>query len=86
MKAAMLDKSGNVIGEVFDAPEKGYYIELAGNFTINGDPVNVRTYKISRSKKNLAAAKYTQAVIKITIKKSDYYTFHDLNSFDCFRK
>lgn len=64
MKAALLER-GKVIGEVFDAPEKESTIEVAGAFTIQGDPVNVHTYKISRSVKNLEEAKYCQPVSKI---------------------
>ena len=86
MKAALLDQSKNVIGLILDAPEKGYTVLLAGHFTIHGDPVNVRTRKISRSKKNIEKAEYTQTLDKVTIKGFDYFTFHDLNSFDCFRK
>lgn len=64
LKAALLDRDGDVIGEVFEAPEKGNSIEVAGAFTISGDPVNVKTFKISRSKKNLDKAAYCQPVSK----------------------
>jgi len=63
MKAAMINNIGAVIGEVFDAPEKGNEIEVAGAFTTDGSPVNVKTYKISRSKRNLEKARYSQTVI-----------------------
>ncbi len=64
-KAALLDRNDKVIGEVFDAPEKGNRIDIAGCFTANGDPVNVKSYKISRSKKNLQKAEFEQPVSKV---------------------
>ena len=69
MKAALLDRDKKVIGEVFDAPETGHKIQIAGAFTINGDPVNVKTYKISRSKKNLEKARYEQPISKVQVRK-----------------
>lgn len=72
MRAALLDRNNKVIGEVFDAPETGNKIPVAGAFTANGDPVNVRNYKISRSKKNLEKAAYEQPVSKV----KDVWTFH----------
>ncbi len=72
MRAALIDKNENVIGEVFDAPAKGNSIEIAGAFTASGNPVNVSEYKISRSKKNLAKAVYEQPVSKV----GDVWTFH----------
>ena len=72
MKAALLDRFNNVIGEVFDAPEKGYSIDIAGAFTIDGDPVNVSSYKISRSKVNMEKAEYEQPVSKV----GDVWTFY----------
>lgn len=71
MKAALLDINDKVIGEVFDAPEKGHSLDIAGSFTVNGDPVNVKSYKISRSKKNLEKAQYAQPVSKV----GDVWTF-----------
>ena len=53
--AALLDSQGNVIAEVRNAPE-GNTIDIAGAETIDGDPVNVRTYKLSRSLRNLKKA------------------------------
>ena len=75
MKAALLDKVGTVIGEVLEAPEKGNSIEIAGAFTSDGSPVNVSTYKISRSKVNLAKAVYEQPVSKVDSKYGEIYTF-----------
>ena len=71
MKAALLDSNNDVIGEVFDAPETGYSIEIAGDFTVNGDPVNVQTMKISRSARNMKKAAYEQPISKI----GSVYTF-----------
>ena len=76
MKAALLDQNKKVIGEVFDAPEEGNSIEIAGLFTINGDAVNVQKYKISRSKKNLEKAIYEQPVSKKETNHSAVWTFH----------
>jgi hypothetical protein len=76
MKAALLDKAGKVIGEVFDAPEKENEIEVAGAFTSEGDAVNVKTHKISRSKKNLEKAVYEQPVSKVETKHGPVWTFH----------
>lgn len=76
MKAALLNSNGKVIGEVFEAPSAGNSIEVAGAFTIDGSPVNVRTYKISRSKANLKKAEYEQPLSKITSPYGDVYTFY----------
>jgi len=70
--AALLDEFGNVIGEVFNAPQNTKSIKLAGAFTIDGDPVNVTEYKISHSKKNIEKARYEQPVSK----KGEVWTFH----------
>jgi len=75
MKAALLDKKDLVIGEVFDAPP-GFDIEIACTFTKNGEPVNVKRYKISRSKKNIEKAAYKQPVVKILTNKTSVWTFH----------
>lgn len=72
IKAALLDRDNQVIGEVFDAPQKGHTVEIAGCFTADGDAVNVKTYKISRSKRNMEKARYEQPVSKV----GSYYTFH----------
>jgi hypothetical protein len=78
MKAALLDRNNKVIGEVFDAPEVGNTIEIAGAFTINGDAVNVKTYKISRSLKNLKKAQFEQPVCKKETNHSPVWTFHSV--------
>tara|TARA_R110000851_G_scaffold325616_1_gene493739 strand:+ start:493 stop:738 length:246 start_codon:yes stop_codon:yes gene_type:complete len=72
MNAALLDNNDKVIGEVFDAPERGYLIEVAGCFTASGDPVNVRNYSISRSKVNMHKAQFEQPVTKV----GNVYTFN----------
>ena len=74
MKAALLNRDGKVIGEVFGAPEKGNSIDVAGSFTINSDPVNVRTYKISRSRANLQKAAMEQPLSKV----GDVWTFFNV--------
>lgn len=71
MRAALLNKDRKVIGEVFDAPETGSAIEIAGAFTANGEAVNVNSYRISRSKANLAKAVFEQPISKV----GDHYTF-----------
>jgi hypothetical protein len=71
MRAALLGNKGTVIGEVFDAPEKGNTIEVAGAFTNRGEPVNVDTLKISRSKRNMQKARFEQPVTKV----GDVWTF-----------
>ena len=63
--AALLDRNNDVIGLVCDAPEKGNTITVAGTFTISGDPVNCREYKISRSKKNMKKADFEQPLSKV---------------------
>ncbi|WP_133178995.1 hypothetical protein [Shewanella decolorationis] len=79
MKAALLNRNGAVIGEVFEAPEKGNTIEIAGAFTIDGSPVNVKKFKISRSKANLAKAVYEQPVSKVNSKYGEIYTFSSVD-------
>lgn len=71
MKAALLNDYGKVIGEVLEAPISGYSIKIAGAFTRDGEPVNVKTYKISRSKINLKKAQSEQPVLRV----KDIYTF-----------
>jgi len=63
MKSALLNAKGLVIGEVYGSPRTGNTIDVAGAFTVNGDPVNVKTYKISRSKANLAKAEKEQPLM-----------------------
>ena len=75
MKAALLDSNNAVIGEVFDAPETGHRIDVAGAFTAGGDAVNVKSHKISRSKRNLARARYEQPVSRIDTKHGPVWTF-----------
>jgi len=75
-RVALLDDNQKVIGEVFDAPQTGNRIAVAGAFTASGDAVNVRFYSISRSKANLAKAKTAQAVFR---KDSDIFAWADLD-------
>lgn len=75
IKAALLNSNKDVIGEVFNAPKSGFSIEIANSFTIDGTPVNVETYKISRSKSNLLKAQYTQPISKVNSRHGDVYTF-----------
>lgn len=72
MKAALLDVFGDVIGEVFDAPEKGNSIEIAELIDSEGNVLRVKNYKISRSKTNMAKATYKQPVSKY----KNVWTFH----------
>jgi len=80
MKAALINRTGDVIGEVFDAPETGNIIKVAGEFTISGDAVNSRIYKISRSKKNIEKAQFEQPVSKIETNHGPVWTFHCVES------
>jgi hypothetical protein len=57
--AALLDQWGDVVAEVRDAPA-GNTIDIAGARTADGDPINVRTHKISRSQRNLKKAREIQ--------------------------
>lgn len=76
MKAALINRDGKVVGEVFDAPEIGNTIDIAGAFTISGDAVNVKTWKISRSKRNMEKATFEQSVSKVETNHSPVWTFH----------
>lgn len=51
--AALIDEKGRVIGEVFNPPKEVSEIKVTSGFTATGELVNVKTYKISRSKKDL---------------------------------
>ncbi|MGL4518025.1 MAG: hypothetical protein ACRCUH_15200 [Shewanella sp.] len=73
-KAALINKNGEVIGEVFDAPETGNVITLAGCFTSKGEAYNCKKMLISRSKRNLAKAVFEQPVTKV----GEYYTFYNV--------
>jgi hypothetical protein len=74
-KAALLDSNNNVIGEVLDAPERQNFVEVAASFTSDGYPINVRAYKISRSKENMEKAKFEDLVFKRECKHGDVYEF-----------
>ena len=78
VRSALLNSKGIVIGEVFGSPATGNTIEVAGAFTADGDPVNVKTYKISRSKANLAKAEKKQPLMP----KGDVWTFYHLDYLD----
>jgi len=71
-RAALLDSRDKVIGEVFDAPITGNTIKIAGAYTVDGTPVNVKTFRISRSKRNLEKAQFEQPVY---LDKNGCYTF-----------
>ena len=70
--AALLVKNSRVIGLVCDAPAAGNTIAVAGCFTADGDPVNVRSYRISRAVRNMAAAQFEQPLSRV----GGVYTFH----------
>ena len=72
MRAALLDVSGDVIGDVFDAPEKGNTIEVAELLDSNGNVLRVKKYRISRSKKNMTKALCEQPLSK----HKNVWTFH----------
>ncbi|RTB44140.1 hypothetical protein [Pseudomonas aeruginosa] len=55
MKALVISRS-NAILYIVDVPDDIREIEIAGTVTIDGAPVNRRTYKISRSKYNFKCA------------------------------
>lgn len=80
MKAALLNAKNEVIGEVYDAPTAGNFIEVAGAFTANGEAVNVKSYKISRSVKNMKKAAFEQPVSKIDTKYGPIWTFFCIES------
>jgi len=71
-RAALLNQKGQVIGEIFEAPEKGNTVEIALFITSDGVVINKKEYAISRSKKNLDKASYEQPISKY----GDVYTFH----------
>ena len=71
-RAAILGRDGDVIGHTYEAPAVGYSLKIAGTFTVSGDPVNVRDYRISRSKRNLEKAAFEQPAQKV----GDVWTFH----------
>ena len=78
MKSALLNAKGIVIGEVYGSPRTGNTIDVAGAFTADGDPINVKTYKISRSKANLAKAEKEQPLMP----KNGVWTFYHLDYLD----
>lgn len=52
-KAVIINRCNDIVGTLSE-DVSGNEIEVAGALTREGDPVNVRTYRISRSKRNLA--------------------------------
>lgn len=55
MKALVLNEHGDLLYWV-EAPEGVSRIEVAGAVAADGAPVNVRRFRVSQSKKNLARA------------------------------
>lgn len=51
--AALLDQFNEVVFTA-DVPEGVREVEVAGTTDVNGYPVNVKTFKVSRSQRNLA--------------------------------
>jgi hypothetical protein len=72
-KFAAVMNEKKVIGYVYDADKLLRKIDVAGCFTQDGDAVNVRSYKVSHSKRNCERASYTQPV---SLHKSGCYTFY----------
>ena len=79
MRAALIDDRNRVIGEVFDSPETGNTIRIAGCFDADGFPINVSIYRISRSKRNVEKAKYERPV---SLSKTGVYTFECVENGD----
>jgi hypothetical protein len=72
-KFAAVMNQGRVVGYVYDADRALKTIDISGCFTQDDKPVNVRSYKVSHSKRNCERASYTQPV---SIHKSGCYTFY----------
>ena len=72
-KFAAVMSNKKVIGYVYDADNSLRKIDVAGCFTQDDSPVNVKSYKVSHSRKNCERASYTQPV---SIHKSGCYTFY----------
>jgi len=53
MNAVVINRQNDIIGTVSTEARE---VEVAGAVTIDGTPVNVRTYRVSRSKANIARA------------------------------
>ena len=55
MNAVVINKRNEIIGAIAaDASVKE--VEFAGAIALGGDPVNVKTFRVSRSKANMARA------------------------------
>ncbi|WP_338807142.1 hypothetical protein V8U11_09245 [Pseudomonas chlororaphis] len=74
MKAVVINSQNEIIAEV-ELSENAREVEVAGTVTIEGAPVNRRTYTVSRSKANLARAARMDldTLTKRTYKGSDFY-------------
>jgi len=59
--AAILDQFNEVVFTA-DVPKGIREVEVAGTTDANGYPINVKTFKVSRSKKNLAKAAEAELV------------------------
>lgn len=55
MNAVIINNKNDIIATV--SGFEGREIEVAGAITIDGAPVNVRTYRVSRSKANIERAR-----------------------------
>ncbi|EYU13418.1 hypothetical protein [Photorhabdus aegyptia] len=56
---AAIMQDGNVIGLCHSIQRAGLTIEVAGDLTAAGAPVHLRSFRLSRSVKNLRAAQFT---------------------------
>lgn len=59
MKAVIINGKNEIIGLLNE--ETGNEIEVAGAIALDGSPVNRKTYKVSRSVKNLTRAARSDA-------------------------
>lgn len=71
MRAAVLD-GNKVIASMDDAPQNLNEIKIATNFDDKGNAIKMRTYKVSRSKRNIAKSSRCQPISKIGL----LWTFH----------
>ena len=65
MKSVILDSNNGIMG-IVDSKETS--VEVAGAVTSDGSPVNVRRYRLSRSKMNLD---------RLSREEAEYATKHD---------
>jgi hypothetical protein len=81
-KAVIINRENDIIG-LLAGDFQGNEVDVAGAVTIEGDPVNVRTYRVSRSARNLARRTECQFATRHERAGRVFYTLNDGGDEEC---